>query len=287
MPSSIRTYSFKSPVFPDELRHIAQPPRALFGLGAELHILQEHPKVAIVGSRMPTAYGKQVTQKLAGELARAGVVILSGLALGVDSLAHQAALEVGGRTVAILPADLNHIYPHRHTELARRIVQNGGMLLSEYENCSRPHKSHFIARNRIIAALADIVIVTEAALKSGSLHTAQFALEQGREVMAVPGLITNPLAAGCNNLLRSGAAIATDSRDVLHLLGLDAPQTRLPVGDTPQQQAIITALAQGAHDGAELLAHTKLDTSEFSQALTLLEVQGQVRPLGNNQWGLI
>lgn len=287
MHSSIRVYSSKSPALAGNILQIPQPPASLYGLGADLGQIMRRPRVAIIGSRKPTPYGKQVTAQLANALSKAGVVIVSGLALGVDGIAHQATLEANGTTMAILPGDLEHIYPQRHTALARSILAGGGVLLSEYAACSRPYKSNFVARNRLIAGLSDVVVITEAAAKSGSLHTAQFALEAGKEVFAVPGHITNLLAAGCNNLLRCGATILTSPTDVLQVLGLAAQQTKLPVGDTPAQQSILTLLAQGISDGVALLDQSELSASIFNQELTLLEIQGRIRPLGSNHWMLI
>lgn len=243
--------------------------------------------VAIVGSRNITTYGKQVTQQLAGELARAGVVVVSGLAIGVDGIAHQAALDAGGLTVAVLPSGLDTIYPARHHRLAQKIVEQGGALITEYPANSTPYKGKFVARNRIVAGLSRAVLVTEASLKSGTLHTARFGLEQGIDVMAVPGNITNTNSVGTNNLIKSGAVPITSADDIFAILGIAPVAARpLPKGNTPQEQCIIDQLAAGISDGAELLKQSHFDVVSFNQALTMLEITGVAKPLGNNQWSL-
>lgn len=196
------------------LKQLAQPVNNLFYSG-DLSTL-DGPIVAIVGSRDVTTYGKKATYKLAYDLAKAGVVIISGLAIGVDSIAHQASLDAGGRTIAVLPSCLEAIYPKRHFDLANNIVKNGGLLLSEYpKGQAGPQKYQFIARNRLIAALSNAVIVTEAKKKSGSLHTANFALEQGIDVYAVPGEIYSPNSEGTNQLIQNGAGLVTDAQELI------------------------------------------------------------------------
>jgi len=274
--------------YPVRLKTIAQPPAQLFVRGHVDRQVWEGPSIAVVGSRKATAYGKAVTATLAGELAKAGILIISGLALGVDGWAHQAALDAGGRTVAIVATGLDRLYPSRHRQLAERIVAQGGALITEYEPGASVQPGMFIARNRIVAALADGVLVTEAAVKSGTLHTARFALEQGKEVFAVPGNITSPSSAGTNNLIRSGAVPVTRSEDILHVFGWSAPRStpRAVLGDTAAEQSIIDALQTGASDAHQLQAITKLDTSVFNQSLIMLEIAGKIRPLGNNHWAV-
>src|SRR3989344_6441886 len=178
----IKKLAPRSPEFPEKLRQIPQPPKELFYLCQDINKIWERPAVAVVGSRKVTPYGRQVTTKLARELASSGIVIVSGLALGVDGLAHEAALEAGGLTVAVMPCGLNRIYPAAHHSLARRILLAGGALISEYPETNEPRDFQFVARNRLVAGLSRGVLITEAAEKSGSLHTANFALEQGKEV---------------------------------------------------------------------------------------------------------
>jgi DNA processing protein len=243
--------------------------------------------VAIVGSRKVSAYGREVTKRLATELVEQGIVIISGLAFGVDSIAHQAALDAGGRTIAVLPSPLESIYPASHRQLAKHIVERGGALVTEYPAGTQTFPGNFVARNRIIAGLADATLITEAALKSGSLHTARFALNAGRDVLAVPGNILSPTSEGTNNLLKRGATPVTSVDDVLFVLGMDRSTTNaVPRGSNEAEQAIIDLLGQGVSDGAELQSRGGLPIEQFNQTLTMLEITGKVRSLGANQWSL-
>jgi DNA processing protein len=275
-----------NPLYPSKLA-VTQPLVSnLFITSETWEDLASRPAVAIVGSRKASAYGREITYQIAFDLARAGIVIVSGMAIGIDSIAHRAALKAGGQTIAVLPSGLDNPYPARHQNLAREIISQGGALLSEYPPGTNPYPVHFIARNRIIAALANVVIITEAARKSGTLHTAQFALEMGRDVAAVPGDITRPGSAGTNALLKAGALLTTGAHDIAHMLGVQLAPKSKPHSDNPNEQQLLDTLAQGITDGAALLAHTTLDTALFNQALTMLEIRGQIRALGNNQWGL-
>src|SRR5687767_2661656 len=164
---NVNRLTLTSSDFPEVLRHIPQPPKELFVAGGQLSELLKRPLVTVVGSRKVSAYGKTVTTKLAGELARAGVVIVSGLAIGVDAIAHRAALEAGGLTIAVLPGSLDDIYPSSHYQLAMRIIEQGGALLTEYPPGTRTYPGNFIARNRLASGLSQAVLITEAAEKSG------------------------------------------------------------------------------------------------------------------------
>ena len=277
----------KSPLFPSQLLDIADPPRQLYYLG-DLESAFSQPRMAIVGSRKVSAYGKSVTLKLAKQAAEQGIVTVSGLALGVDGLAHQAALEAGGKTIAVLPSGLDAIYPASHYQLAERILKQGGSLLSEYPAGTAAFKGNFIARNRIISALSDAVLITEAAIKSGSLHTANFAFEQHRIVMAVPGNITSELSTGTNNLIKSGAVPVTEIRDILAAMSLkQTGKKAVLTGSNDEETLLIELIMQGVSDASELLHHSKLETVLFNQTLTMLEITGKIRSLGAGKWGLI
>lgn len=268
------------------LSHIPRPPERLFYRG---QLPKERvPTVAIIGTRKPTPYGKEVAQMLAYDLARRGVVIVSGLALGVDSLAHRAALEAGGVTIAVLANSVDHIYPRSHAGLAEQIINNSGAILSEYEPPTDARDFQFLARNRIVSGLSDGVIIIEAAARSGTLSTAAHALQQGKEIFAVPGNITNPLSAGCNMLIRQGATPVTSAQDVLDVIvpHVVVAQTPLPLGDTPLETKIIELLQTGIRDGDTLHRHSGANASEFNQALTMMEINGVIHPLGGNQWTL-
>lgn len=266
-----------------------EPPEKLHYLGQLPEV--EAPIVAIVGSRKPTAYGRQIAHQLAFDLTKKGVIIVSGLALGIDAIAHKGCLEAGGVTVAVLGSGLNHITPHTNHSLARRIINSGGAILSEYppDQPALPHQ--FLERNRIVSGLADGVIVVEAAARSGTLSTAAHALSQNHEVFAVPGPITSPMSVGCHNLIKQGAQLITSADDVCLALGISqldphAKQPQLPIIDDPIQKRIIKLIADGMIDGDQLLEKLKLSPDEFNFHLTMLEINGHIAPLGANRWML-
>lgn len=263
---------------------IAKSPERLYFIGTLPS--ERRPTVAIVGTRKPTAYGREVTYQLAYDLAKHGLVIISGLALGVDGVAHRAALEAGGTTIAVLANGVDVIYPASHKSLASDIISSGGAIISEYEPGTTARQYQFLARNRIVSGLSDAVIVTEAAIRSGTLSTVTHALEQGREVFVVPGNITSPLSAGCNALIKQGAHPITCAEDVLEIIAPDVlrPQQFLPLGNTPLESIIISLIQSGIRDGDQLQVQSNVDASQFSQALTMMEISGTVRALGGNQW---
>jgi len=285
---NIKKLTLKSTSFPEVLRHIDSPPQALYQLGAPLGQLLERPVVTIVGSRSASAYGQRVTEELAGQLAERGVVVVSGLALGIDGIAHRAALQAGGLAIAVLPGPVDNVVPRTNRRLAQAILDQGGALVSEYTSGTVPQRQYFIARNRLMAGLGQVVVVTEAAEKSGSLYTADFAIDQGKTVLAIPGNITNIGSVGTNNLLKSGATPLTSYLDFLHALGLQDRQgpKGQPEGRTAHEQTVIKLLAEGVSDGDELLERSGLSVSHFNQALAMLEIGGKIRPLGANHWAL-
>ncbi len=283
----VNNLKLNDPDFPDTLRRIPSPPKELFWIGTHPSEFLDKPRVAIVGSRKVSAYGRAVTENLASELARLGVVIVSGLALGVDSIAHQAALDAGGLTIAVLPTSLDQIYPASHLNLARQITAGGGCLISEYPPGTEAFPSNFIARNRLVSGLADVLLITEAAKNSGTMHTAGFALDQGRTVMAVPGNINSPGSEGCNNLIKAGAAPATSLEDVLFALGLDsnAPKQTKIFRGALNEQKIFDLIRRGVTDQEELAAAARLDGPLLSAALTMLEINGYIKAQDGN-WSL-
>jgi DNA processing protein len=268
------------------LNNIDNKPKRLYFIGE----LPENrvTSVAIVGSRNPTFYGKEVAHRLAYELAKRGVVIISGLALGIDGIALKGAQEANGTTLAILAGGLDNIYPVTNRQIADNIISHGGALISENPPGTDYHKFQFIARNRIVSGLADALVVVEAGVKSGTLHTAGFAMEQGREVYAVPGNITSPLSVGCNRLIKQGATPITSIDHFLQDFTADyAPeQTMLALGDTPEEESILALIREGERDGAVLQQNSGLDIANFNQTLTMLEIKGMVRAQGANQWSL-
>lgn len=281
-----KSFTLTYQTIPESLKHIPQPPQLLNVKSDNWDDLLQRPAVAIVGSRNPTSYGIEVTKKLAGDLALQGIVIVSGLAYGVDGLAHQAALEAGGLTIAVLPASINHVYPGAHHNLAKEILAQGGALVSEYDSLqTAPHSYQFVERNRLIAGLSRIVIITEASKSSGSRHTVNFAVEQGRDVMAVPGSLNNPLSAGPNSYIRDGAGVILTSDDVLRALGLTKrPKSINLTGLTPEQAMLLDLISQGTSYTQDLLIKSSLSPQIFNQSLTVLELAGQIRQVDANHW---
>ena len=242
--------------------------------------------MAIVGSRRPSPYGEAVAEQLAMELARAGVVVISGLALGIDAAAHRGALNAGGVTVAVLGTGVDVIYPSSHTVLAEAIVTGGGALVSQFPDGTAPRRHNFPARNYTIAQLADVVVVVEAAEGSGALITAEAALDLHKEVMAVPGSIFSPLSVGTHGLLRDGAGLVQNARDVMVALELGgevlddplkAPQS-LGIRLRPERDGILSHLSDVlALNAAEIARKLQLPIAEVLGRLTALELDGAVR----------
>ena len=275
--------------FPRLLKAIPGAPQELYVLGDNFGDLMTRPCLAVVGSRRASPYGRRVTDSLVSDLSRQGMVIVSGLAYGIDSIAHASTLAAGGKTIAVLPGGLDNIYPVSHQKLAEQILKSGGALVSEYPPGTSAHKHHFVARNRIISGLSSAVLITEAAEKSGSLHTANFALEQGRDVMAVPGSIYNHLSAGTNRLIRTGATPITCAQDVLDVLGLEQIALKLDdllAGRSPAEQKVLGLLDGGSTDDSTLFEKSCLDVSLFNRTLTGLEIAGIIKRVGASTWAL-
>lgn len=272
---TIRRVRLGEASYPPQLRQMHDPPAALWIRGdAPLGTLCG-PAVAVVGARSCSGYGRAVARSVARECASAGLVVVSGMARGIDGEAHRGALEVDGVTVAVLGCGIDRDYPAAHAELARRIVATGGLVVSEYEAGVEPAPWRFPARNRVIAGLAAVTVVVEARERSGALITADFALEQGRDVMAVPGEITSATSAGANGLLRQGAAPVTRVADVLEALGLEVapPRSATPTGEAA---LVLDALTRGPQDVDGLARETGLSAGVVASLLAALELDGHV-----------
>lgn len=260
--------------FPPLLRAIHDPPPGLFLRGDAGIDLLSQPAVAIVGARACSAYGRQVARSLGRDLAAAGLVVVSGLARGVDAEAHRGALEASGLTVAVLGCGIDRDYPAAHRELAKQVAATG-LVVSEYAPGVEPAPWRFPARNRIVAGLCSATVVVEARERSGALITADFALEEGREVLAVPGEITSALAAGANALLRLGATPLTCAQDVLESYGLDVATPPPPeLGETAT--VVLERIREGALGADELARATDLSAGDLAVVLTELELAGVV-----------
>ncbi len=255
--------------FPPLLRAIFDPPKRLYVRGGAGDDVLERPAVAIVGARACSPYGAQVARRLGRDLARAGLLVVSGLARGIDGEAHRGALETGGVTVGVLGCGIDRDYPAAHAELAREI-RVGGLVVSEYEPGVEPAPWRFPARNRVIAGLCAATVVVEARERSGALITADFALEEGRDVLAVPGEITSTLSAGTNELLRLGAVPCTSADDVLELFGIVRDEQRPPAAEGAARDVL--AVLPGAAD--DVVRATGLDARSVAVALAELELAG-------------
>ncbi|MBQ8985179.1 DNA-processing protein DprA [Candidatus Saccharibacteria bacterium] len=286
--------------FTEKLSSIAVMPKMLYFYGkmpenvAKNGVMERPKVVAIVGSRHNTRYGEEVAYRLGYELGKHGVIVVSGLAFGIDSIGHRGCLDGGGVTVAVLGTAIDKIYPRAHLSLAKEIIEKGGAIISEYAPNENPiMRCSFLERNRIISGLSDAVVVVEAAEKSGSLNTATHALEQGKEVFAVPGNITSPYSQGCNKLIRQGATPYTEPDDVLRLLFPEeyikksrAARKRGLIGSNDVETAILTCISHGLRSGEEIMQAAKLPVEVFNQSITMLEISGRVHSLGMNNWGL-
>lgn len=275
--------------YPRYLREIPAAPPVLYVAG-EVQVVDEWA-VAVVGTRRLTAYGRQVTRELVAGLARNNVTVVSGLARGIDGIAHKTALEMGGRTIAVLGSGVNCIYPPEHRKLAQQIVtEKRGAIISEYALDTQPDAKNFPPRNRIISGLTLGTIVIEAGERSGALITADFALEQNREVFAVPGNITSRASKGTNRLIQQGAKLVTGVTDVLEELNLTM---------VPQQVAVQMALPESAEEAAllqhlspqpthvdELSRASGLPSAEVSSTLTMMELKGMVQQVGGMRYVL-
>jgi DNA processing protein len=271
---SIRWLARSDPAFPSSLAAIFDPPAGLFVRGAARNLVLDQPAVAVVGARACSAYGAHVARMLGRELAAAGLVVVSGLARGVDGAAHRGALDAIGTTIAVLGCGIDRDYPAGHRELARQIAATG-LIVSEYPPGVEPAPWRFPARNRIVAGLAAATVVVEARRRSGALITADLALEEGREVFAVPGEITSALSEGTNDLIRLGATPLRSADDVLEVFGLARPETPPPpAGSTAS--AVLAALRDAPASADELARRTELPAADLGAALVELELDGAI-----------
>lgn len=280
---TIKEIKIADSAYPESLRQIHKPPPVFFMLG-EIKP-EDKNAVAIVGARKCTTYGKQVAYDLAYELAKLGVTIVSGMALGIDGEAHKGALDAGGRTIAVLGSgvDDKSIYPHTHISLAKKIAEQGAVI-SEFEPGSPSYPSNFPQRNRIVSALSLGLVVVEAGEKSGSLITANFALEQGKDVFAVPGPIYSPASAGANHLIQQGAKLIRNAQDILEELNIEFSEVKTKkIGEYNMEEGlIITALESESLNTDAIIKITGLNPAVALTAITMLELKKIIKNIGNN-----
>ena len=284
--------------YPALLREIPRPPPQLFIRGAVAAL--SLPQLAIVGSRNATPAGAETARDFASHLAARGFCITSGLAEGIDAAAHRGALAVGGRTLAVCGTGPDIVYPRHHESLAAEIIATGGAIVSEFAPGTAVHRGNFPRRNRLISGLAVGTLVVEAGVRSGALITARHALEQGRDVFAIPGSIHNPVARGCHRLIRNGAKLVETAADIveelgglLAMLGMDdAPEraestpeaTDCPVENAAEYAGLLAAMAWDPVDADTLVARSGLTIGDVSSMLLLLEMQGSVRALSGGRY---
>jgi len=281
LPDQLRTkgisfFTWLDDAYPRYLKEIAQPPPVLYCKGSIT--AEDDLAVAIVGTRNVTAYGKQITQDTAEYLARNGVTIVSGLARGVDGLAHHSAIEAGGRTIAVLGSGVDIIYPPEHRKLAERIQEHGA-IVSDYAPGTKPDGINFPPRNRIISGLSRGTIVIEAGEKSGALITAKFAVEQDREVFAVPGSVLSPMSRGTNDLIGEGAIPMTNPKAVLDALRIEEG-SRVVNSKEPElndiERTVLRVLGQDSLHIDDICVRMDLSVERLTVALTMMELKGLV-----------
>lgn len=286
----IQVLTWDDPLYPRRLKETGQPPPLIYLRG---ELKQEDAwAVGVVGTRRVSAYGRQVTEEIARALALNGIVVVSGLARGVDSIAHNVALANSGRTLAVLGSGVDQIYPPEHQKLAERIIQSGAVI-SDYPPGTAPESANFPPRNRLISGLSQAVIVVEAGEKSGALITAAFAAEQGRPVFAVPGYLYAPQSQGANRLIRSGARIYLEIQDVLQTLNLtqvkQQHQARVALPADTAEAQLYAMLGREPIHVDEILAklvsqQSSLPIEQVSATLTLMELKGLVRQVGGMRY---
>jgi DNA processing protein len=260
-------------IYPAALLDLPDAPQQLWGIGD--WSMTTGPVVAIVGTRRATPYGVRVTREIAGALARAGACVVSGMALGIDAAAHRAALDIGGRTIAVLGTGVDLVYPRAHRALYAEISERG-LLLSELPPGAHSHKGSFPNRNRIIAALASVTIVVEAPASSGALRTSEHANRIGRTVAAVPGPIDSLYSCGSNELIRDGAVVIASVEDAMALMGLTVPVRSRATFETEAEQRVWAELKDGSATLDVLCTRSRLPVHECLAAVTALELRGAI-----------
>lgn len=282
----IKVVTQASSNYPKRLLEIDYPPFILFCKG-NLELLEKNNGLAVVGTRRPTFYGRDITEKFCKSLCK-NFLLISGMADGIDSIAHRTALENGEPTIAVLGGGFNHIYPASNMELSKKIVENG-LLLSEYPPNHNAKNYDFIKRNRIIAGLCRCVLIPEAGKTSGALHTKNYALEAGRDVFAIPGNVNSPMSEGTNNMIKSQHVVCvTDAKDILDYYEIEQNPIKMP--KAPQlsldQMLIRGMLEDGETDFETLQEKTNLDTKTLNSCLTSMQISGIIKKLPGNKFSL-
>jgi len=285
---NVQVITIKDKNYPTSLAQIYNPP-ALFYYKGNLNIL-DRPCLSVVGTRKITNYGKRVTADIVAELTKNGLTIVSGLAFGIDALAHQTTIESNGKTAAVLGSGLDNIYPISNTKLALKILETDGCIISEYPIGMAALKHHFPVRNRIISGLSLGTLVTEAGLSSGALITTKYALDQNRQIFAVPGSIYNESAAGPNKLIKFGAVPVTSADDILEALNIEKlhqhEKVRKIIPDSPQEKLICDTLSSEPITIDKIVKMTSMEIQKVNSTLTMMEMKGIVKNLGGGNYVL-
>ncbi len=287
--SGIRIIRYDDPLYPPFLKELNDSPLLFYAMGDIKE--EDRFSIAVVGPRRPTEYGMRVTDIIAGELGRAGLTVVSGMARGIDTVAHKAALRSGGRSIAVLGSGLDVPYPPENASLMGRISDSGAVI-SEYPLGTRPEKENFPRRNRLISGLSLGVLVVEAPADSGALITARYALEQGREVFAVPGMVTSTASRGTNSLIKQGARLVERASDILEelapqLKGFLKEDRRINVALSAEEELVAGRLSPEPRHIDELIRECGMPTQRMLAVLTSLELKGLVRQAGGKRFFLL
>jgi DNA processing protein len=291
---NIKILTIEDDEYPPLLKEIYDPPFCLFYLGTPNGLLDK-TTISVVGTRKTTPYGIQATEKITRELVESQIAIVSGLALGIDTVAHQTTIQNKGRTIAVLGSGLakNFIYPRSNWQLAQKIIDSGGVIFSEYPPYAKPEKFYFPQRNRIVSGISLGTLVTESPFKSGSLITAKIALDQNREVFAVPGNIFSNNSQGSHRLLQEGAKLVSSGKDILETLGVETKPKQTIDKQTnflkvsPNEEKILRVLSHEPTHIDHIVRQTKLDTATTNSTLSIMEIKNIIKNTGNMNYVLL
>jgi len=290
LDQDISIITIEDNIYPELLKQIHNPPYILYYRGTPFKE-QDEISLAVVGSRKTSPYGTQVVEDIVTKLAQAGLCIVSGLALGIDGLAHRSCLHTQGRTIAVLGNGLDTIYPSSHTPLAREIISSGGLIISEFPINTPSYRSNFPQRNRIISGLTLGTLVIEAGEKSGSLITAKYALEQNREVFAIPGPIYNSGSKGPNSLIRQGACLVSKAEDIINELNIghtaEIIKAKKIIPNNEHEALILSILKHKPIHIDELIRESKLDARKINAILVTMELKNMVKNTNGMNYSLV
>lgn len=285
----VEKITIENKIYPENLKKIKNPPKILYFIGK---FFEKDLGFAIVGTRRCTNYGKEIAYNFASELTQAGLTIVSGLAPGIDTAAHKAVIEKGKRTIAVLGTgiDKNNFYPKENLKLAEKIIQNNGLIISEYPPKTAGSKITFPARNRIIAGLSLGILVAEAPIKSGALITARYGFAEKRKVFAIPGSIYSQTSKGCHYLIKKGAGLVENTNDILKELNLIPLKLNFKnkiQSDSFEENLILNSLNNGALNIDEIIKRTNLSASKVASCLAILEIKNKIKNLGSNVYAIM